>query len=228
MSGFRLLLRRWLRLPSPVDLGWSDTDALGMRQFTPYQEGKTWEDWTDYVRAHHPVRYFLAEILPLWVQRRFIWPVERFCSLVLDHVLSSRRYHLLDLRGVDSLSHYRHGYLDPSEVFRLAGWASLMRWYRESGRDKDQRHWGLELDSQQLKQYCEALELVNYWSVIRVERETRCDQLYAAVAAIPTTPENQQRYEAARDIWLQHFRESEDLEEAMWLRLAALRSFLWV
>jgi len=218
-------LRRWFRLPSPVDLGWSNSDALGLRQFTPYQEGKTWEDWVDHVRAHYPIRYVLLELLPMWVRRWVVWPLRRLRALVLDHALPRRRYHLLDLRGVDPLSVYRHGYLDPCEVFRLAGWACLLRWYRESGAEYDQRD--LDPESTQFKQYDQAIELVHYWTITRVARDKQCDHLRAAVDRIPATPENRARHEAAKDHWLDHYRLSEELEEQMWLRLAALRPFLW-
>jgi len=223
------LLRDWARLPSPVDLGWSETDGLGLRQFTPYQEGKTWEDWDDYVRAEYPGRYFLVERVPRWFRRWFVWPLRHFRDLVLDHVLPSRRYHRLDLRGIDSLSAYRHGYLDPSEVFWLAGWASLMRWHGENRkrRERSQAKGELEPESTHSQQYYEALDLVRYWTVVRMEREKHCDTLRAAVDAILPTLANRDSYEAAQDAWLHHFRESQDLEQKMWLRLAALRTFLW-
>lgn len=198
-----------------------------MRQFTPYQEGKTWEDWADHMRAHYPVRYFLSEVLPLWVKRRFVWPWQRLRDWVLDHAVPSRRYHLLDLRGIDPLSHYRHGYLDPCDVFWLAGWASLMRWHRESAGVKTQRELDLNLDSTRHKLYCEALELVHYWTVTRAERAKESERLRAIVDEIQTTLENQSRYEAARDEWLEQYQASEKLEEAMWLRLAPLRPLLW-
>ena len=165
-----VFLRRWLRLPSPVDLGWSKTDALGMRRFTPYQEGKTWEDWHEYVQIRYPIRYFLAEAVPEWGKHWLIWPIRRFWAWLLDYLLPSRRYHLLDLRGVDPLSSYRHGYLDPCEMFRLAGWAALMRWHRESGS----RQW-----VDQRERYREAAELILYWTVTRIQRQAR-----HAVAAV--------------------------------------------
>lgn len=224
-----IFLRRWLRLPTPIDLGWSKHNALGSREFTPYQEGKTWEDWKEYVRSRYPVRYFLAEVLPLWVKLWLIWPLGRVRAWVLDHVVPRRRHHFLDLRGIDPLSGYRHGYLDPCQVFWLAGWASLMRWYREDGGGVghiDLNEW-LDQESLQVKQYKEALALVYYWTVERIERNRRSDELYRVMDAIQTTLENQDRYEAAAERWLRHSQDSEALEEAMWLRLATIRGFLW-
>lgn len=227
MALYRFFSRRFFRLPSPTDLGWSSTDALGLRKFTPYQEGKTWEDWNAYVRSHYPVRYFMAETLPRWTWAKWIRPMQRIWRWVLDHVVPSRRYHYLDLRGVDPLSMYSHGYLDPSDVFWLAGWACLMRWYRETGSRTDLREQGLDPQSHHVRQYCEALELVRYWTITRLEREKQSERLHNAVEAIQTTPENQARYESAKNDWLEYHHASERLEEVMWVRLAVLRPFLW-
>jgi len=220
-------LRHWLVLPSPIDLGWSESDALGLRQFDPYHEGKTWEDWTDHVKQHYPVRYFLLEVVPRWFRSWVVWPSRRIYELILDHLLPSRRYHQLDLRGVDPLSVYRHGYLDPCDVFWLAGWASLMRWDRERRRDTGTRKVEIERNSTSSTQYAEALELVHYWTVTRIEREEQCNQLHAAVNAILPSMANRERYEAAQDVWLKHFRASQELDQSMWSRLSALRTFLW-
>lgn len=227
----RLKMRRWLRLPTPVDLGWSNSNALGMREFTPYQEGKTWEDWDAHCKAHYPVRYFLSEVLPLWIQMWFIWPLGRLRDWVLDHVVPRRRYHFLDLRGIDPISEYSHGYLDPCTVFYLAGWASLMRWHREDRNDP--RQWMTAemladpIHKDQIEHHDEAMHLVHYWTVTRKEREDRDHALYLIVKGIDTIPENKEAYEEANHAWLEHHRESERLDEEMWLRLAAIRQFLW-
>lgn len=228
-----LLLRRWLKLPTPVELGWSDVNALGMREFTPYQEGNTWDDWQEHCQKHYPVRYFLAEVFPFWFDRWFMWPLGRLRDWVLDHCLPSRRYHVFDLRGIDPLWKYRHGYVDPSHVFWLAGWGSLVRWYRESAADKDPRSW-MTAEQQadpmhhaQLKSYDELVALHHYWTVTRIERDQRCTELYNAANAVEPTAENRERYEAVQAEWLEHYRESQTLDESMWLRLAAMRAHLW-
>ena len=223
------------KLPSPKDLGWSEHNALGSRELTPYQEGKTWEDWDDHCRAHYPVRYFLIETLPMWLNEWFVWPFRRARRWILDR-MPGRRYHVLDLRGVDPLSNYRAGYLDPCEVFRLAGWASLMRWHRESerhGHHKDPRKWATEEDLKdpglrdQRDRFIEACDLVHYWTIVRVERDQESTRLRGLANAIEPTAENQEAYEAAEALWLAYWQESERLEDEMWLRLAVIRNFLW-
>lgn len=223
-------LRRWLRLPSPVDLGWSTDDALMLREFTPYQDGKSWEDWHEHCRKHYPAQYFLVRTLPFFLKRWIVWPAERMVSTVLDYCLPSRRHHVFDLRGIDPLSDYQHGYLDPCQVFWLAGWGALLRWNREAGC-KDPRDGMLEGDQEQyraqLESYDELKGLVHYWTVTRVERDKCNRQLYNAAVAITPTPPNRELYEAAQRSWLDHCWETERLEEDMWLRLAKMRSYLW-
>ena len=226
-------LRRWFQLPSPVDLGWSKHDALGMREFTPYQEGKTWEDWREHCSQRYPVRYFLQETFPLAIRQWVVWPAERAVNAVLDQIVPSRRMHLFDLRGIDPLSPYEHGYLDPSLVFWLVGWGSLMRWHRESSQRKNPRVW-MSAEQQaapehraQLESYDELIALVHYWTVTRIERDHRCGELYKALRAIAPTAENRERYETTNREWLDYHQESERLEEEMWLRLAKMREYLW-
>lgn len=218
-----IFLRDLLRIPTPVDLGWSKHNALGMRELTPYQEGKTWEDWQEHIKEHYPIRYFLAAVLPLWVKLWLIWPVGRARDWLLDHCIPSRRYHLFDLRGIDPLSNYRHGYIDPCTVFWLAGWGSLLRWHKEDGQHLNPEDWESNSSAEQK----EALALVHYWTVERVERDRRCDDLYRAVGAISPTPENREAYEAANQVWLAYYQESERLDQAAWLRLAAIKDYLW-
>lgn len=225
-----LYLRRLFRLPSPADLGWSDDDALMLREFTPYQDGKSWEDWHQFCRHNYPVKYFLVVTLPFLLKRWFVWPARRMVSAVLDYCLPSRRYHVLDLRGIDPLSQYSHGYLDPCEVFWLAGWGSLLRWHREEAERHDLSQLSAEEQAAyhaQLESYGELKQLVHYWTVTRIRREHETQQLYQAAMAVRPTPENRALYEAAQRRWLDHCRETERLEDEMWLRLARLRSHLW-
>lgn len=227
-----LFLRRLLRLPTPVDLGWSESNALGMREFTPYQEGHTWEDWRGHCRAHYPVRYFLSEIFPLWFSARFVWPLRRLRDWVLDYTVASRRHHKLDLRGIDPLmSEYRHGYLDPCTVFWLAGWHALMRWSREYRNNP--REW-MSPEEQAapenqgfLQSYDELKELVAYWTVERLARDAHSHGCYEAMKEIEPTAENREAYEAASTKWLQARRAQEAREEEMWMRLCAMRAHLW-
>ena len=223
--------RQLFQLPSPSDLGWSKSNALRSHRFSPYQEGKSWEDWREHCIQHYPVRYFLSEVLPLEIKRWLVWPVRRVVTWVLDHCVPRRRYHVMDLRKIDPLHPYRHGYLDPCEAFWLSGWGALMRWHREGRHRQDPRSWMSAEDqvscSAQIEAYDELSALVQYWTVTRLGRAKEEDRLFEASSDIEPTPENRAIYEAAKHRWLEYYRESERLEEEMWGRLAKMRLYLW-
>ena len=112
-----LFLRKLLKLPSPVELGWSDSNALESREWTPDCKGPTWEDWHATVKKMHPVRYFIAETLgdflryEVWL--RFTRPFKDTRYWVVSHLIPSRRYHILDLRQPDNQpDSYRYGWCD--------------------------------------------------------------------------------------------------------------------
>ena len=133
-------LRKLFKLPSPVDLGWSDTDALQSKLFTPDCDGYTWEDWENTVQKMHPVKFFFGKTVPDTFRYR-IWlpivrPIETFRYWVVSHVIPSRRYHMLDLRQPiakgELANHdaYRYGWRDVPEKM-LYAWFNLLAEYME-------------------------------------------------------------------------------------------------
>ena len=104
-------------LPSPKDLGWTDSEsnALPMALFKRIgDDTPTWEDWDSKMRKEYPVRYFLAETLPFWFQVRISRRVKDSLYWVKCHVLPSHQYHMLDLRQPknESMHNYRWGWID--------------------------------------------------------------------------------------------------------------------
>ena len=69
-----LFFRKLLKLPTPVDLGWSEYNALEDEDFSPEPQGKTWQDWHRTVKEMHPVKYFLAETLADWIYYKIWFP----------------------------------------------------------------------------------------------------------------------------------------------------------
>lgn len=138
----------------------------------------------------------------------------------------------MTLRNIDPLLWYQHGRLAPSDIFWLAGWGALLRWHR-SPRGKDPREWMSTLEQNapenrpHIERYVELMDLVHYWQVTRMSRATETDRLSAALEAIATTPENKEAYKAASNTLHSHMQETEELEEAMWLRLAKMQSHLF-
>lgn len=130
-----LFLRKFLKLPSPVDLGWSHHDALEDEDWSDDPKGKTWQDWDRTVKQMHPVKYFIAETMGDWLQRKW-WrlrnPFKDAHYYVVSHVVPSRRYHMLDLRQpkrkgeLANIDAYRYGWVDVPEkmlyaMFNLLG-----------------------------------------------------------------------------------------------------------
>lgn len=217
--------------PSPKDLGWSESGALGMRSITPFQPGKTWEDWHKYVRKHYPVRSALMGTKAYLVRK---W--KRLGDVVYwikCHTLPSYRFHLLDLRDVDPIRPYTYGYISPGDAIELAAWVCLKRYVE---RARDPADWAtpeqLEDDVKQQKaDFDEAEALYIYWTKERKELRDRTMSLFHKMEAeskeaLKTTKEPTEEYNLARQSWL----ESHDLEaqraEEMLLRLVKIRPTL--
>lgn len=108
-------LKKLFLLPTPVELGKSEHDALPSSLFPNDEEDEyTWEDYDREMQTDHPVLWFLNRTIPrLW--RRYIWgtyaPLERARYWLVSHLIPSRRYHLLDLRQ-DGPGEYKYGWID--------------------------------------------------------------------------------------------------------------------
>jgi hypothetical protein len=70
------------------------------------------------------------------------------------------------------------------------------------------------------------MALYRYWMEERREEERELDALYREIPRKPR-PENKDVYESKMEVWMTRSREMEERAEKMWLRLAALRLFLW-
>lgn len=218
---------KFLHLPTPKELGWSDHEALGSRAFSPFQEGHTWEEWTEHVRAAYPIRYFLLETVldvlrPVWQRLK----AARYW--LRCHLLPGSRYHLLDLRGVDPLSTYTHGYMDPCTVMQLAAWAALRAYVAEGPADPGV--WGTpeELAGSLKDQkffYDESINLHEWWMTGRRAEHAKGDALYDATQA--SIPAGKVTYDAAKKAWLDYYRWMEEHEEEQFLRLCKIRRTLW-
>lgn len=103
------------QLPSPKELGWSDSNALPVALFKQANDDTpTWEDWDNKMRKEYPIRYFFAETLPFWFKTRIRRHVKDTIYFFKCHLLPSHRYHFLDLRQPKKKGKYsyRWGWLD--------------------------------------------------------------------------------------------------------------------
>lgn len=186
-----------------------------------------WEDWDVHMRRNYPVRYFLWETVP-----NALWPLWRSLKAahywLRCHLLPSCRYHLLDLRGVDPLSTYTHGYVDPCEVMRLSAWAALRAYVAEGPTDPATWATPEELAGDLKDQkfhYDEAMELHRWWMQGRAVEQAKVDALYEATRVAISDGED--AYRAATKVWLDYYRWMEEHEEEQFLRLCKIRRTLW-
>lgn len=232
-------LRKLFKLPGPKELGMSERDALGCRELTPFQDGPTWDDWREIVQEKHPIKYFLSEKLVPAV----VWPVQRVVKdswyWVKCHTLPSYRFHKLDFRGVDPLHKYTHGYIDPCTVMQWGAWAALRIYvekelihehyanpeaYTEEDRNSD---W---FNEQKRQRYDEPMALYKYWMEDRAAEKKEEDRLFALTKINRKNALDKLSkadYDKASEEWLAYHRACEAREQEMFMKLCALREYLW-
>lgn len=229
---FRLLLTKWARLPTPKELGWTKYNGLGLRELTPYQEGKTWEDWDEYCQKLYPIRFFLSQTLPPKFDNLCFY-LDKVSTWIKCHLLKKHRWHLLDLRGVDPLSEYTHGYMDPTGTMELAVWACLRRYIEQdqpanpdhvdsgfTDEDKNQKWY----KDQKHNSYTEPHALYHYWMHERVSAREECDRLYSIYK---NSTKDREKYKQAGEAWRKCFDEIESREQEMFMRVCQIREYLW-
>ena len=219
-----------LKPPSPKELGWSESGALGSRKLSPFHEGKTWEDWEDHVKDKYPVRYFLTNTLPDWFSP--VWySISNFWYWLKCHTLKSCKFHLVDLRGVDPLSSYQYGFLDPRAVLELSAWKALRDYIEKCKPENPALHYTEEelkqshLAEEKLKRYDEPHALYKYWMVDRLMEAEREAVLYRQFKE--ASREDKATYERAAERWSSYRFACEAREQEMFMRLCAIRQWLW-
>lgn len=84
-----------LKLPSPVDLGWSKSNALALRSITPNTKEYTWEDYHFLIKEKYPIKYYIYHTIPFWYRVNIRIPISHKYYKLRDLF---DRQHLLDLR----------------------------------------------------------------------------------------------------------------------------------
>jgi hypothetical protein len=224
-SLFKLLFA----LPTPTELGMSDSDAIGSREMTPFQEGPMWEDWHAKVKELHPIKYFLSEKVGFWFSMRAKNVADAWYWLLC---MTLYQHHKVDLRGVDPIDEYTHGYLEPCDEIRLACWKGLRR-YVEKGEPQDPAKWDVteeerasEWHTRQKAAYDEVMVLHHYWMEGRKQEWDEEQVTYREMRAAAEA-RDQEKYEAISATWLSKHKAMEDRAEEMLKRLISVRSSLW-
>ncbi len=235
-----LFFRHLLKLPSPVDLGWSKTNALESAQFSDEPKGKTWEDWHATVKEMHPVKYWIAETAADFI-RYNIWlpikrPFENMRYWLVSHLIPSRRYHMLDLRqpclkGSDQEC-YRYGWCDVPDKMLYAMF-NLLGEYLNKENPQEPIQWRtreqIEADEMLKTQQAaldEANAIYDWWTVTRhAEAGTRNHLLDDWIAARKVKAINRAEY--LRTMLEAQEKFNEDKIDEMVARLMKIRRSLW-
>lgn len=215
-------------LPSPQELGWTDSDsnALPMSMFQRKgDDTPTWEDWEEKVRKEYPVRYFMSETLPMWFRTRIQRPIKDAWYWVVCHLLPSRRYHLLDLRQPT----YKFGWID-SDTKMLYALFNILNQFVEG----EMSHWycpseeDVQTDNHLLYQrnnWLETKAIHYWWNVERLRQmDEHADLLHRwSEARKVDAPETHILWDELHKME----KVQEDKEDEMIARLLKIRRSLW-
>jgi hypothetical protein len=226
-----LKLRKLLTVPGPQALGMAECDALGDREFTPFQEGPTWQDWDARVRVEYPLRYFVSETIGGWVSLRY-GQVTRVLRGLRYRWLPWHRYHLIDLSDVDTLWPYEYEYPPgASGIMKLAAWKAL-RLHIEQDKPEDPTKQDYSPEFKEEQWYLDAKirfeekqALYHYWVTERAEEQATETRLHQAVREAAHR-RDREAYDARSQEWLAYAHAIEVRESEMFQRLMKLQPYL--
>jgi hypothetical protein len=233
--------KKIFNLPSPKKLGWSDDNALEMREFSDEPKGKTWEDYDEYCAEHYPIKYFFVKTLADFI-RYNIWfkikvPADKAWYWFVSHFVPSRRFHMLDLRqpcnkeDISNYDCYRYGWADVSTkmlyaIFNLLGEFlnkenvhDLTGFYSREEINNDE---GLKAQQDAID---EARVIYNWWVVERREEQRHISNMLNTWCEAKKTKDPKKE-----EYWNTLNALEKDLEEktdAMIARVMKIRRTLW-
>lgn len=224
-----VFLRKLLQIPSPSQMGRSETDALPIRDFGSEEGDYTWEDWEEEVATLFPVRFFIAEKVGSTLGRLSSRAGDALYWVQCHTLPEYRGYSKIDLSQAGPGIDYKYGWLDRSEALLYASFICL-RQYIENEEPKDPATFmtAEELTEPAFKaqkdNFDEAHTLYNWWMKGRMEEEAKEKQLREeAYAHSRFTPEGQ----AASKVWLDYRHWQSEREDEMLMRLVKIRNTLW-
>jgi len=181
-SSFKKFWRKHFGLPTVIELGWSDHNALEMAEFSDEPKGKTWEDYYAHMKQLYPFRYFINETLPDFLKHKIWWrfsiPAEKLRYFLVSHLIPSRRYHMLDLRQKNG---YRYGWSDTPERMMYAMFNLLDQYItKEEPYDLTESYSKEEIDADtaltiQQNNLIEARTIHHWWTVERTKEKTQLE-----------------------------------------------------
>ena len=240
-----LALRKFLKLPSPQDLGRSEYDALPSREWTPDVTGYCWEDWHEEVKALHPIKYWIAETAGDFLRYKVWFPIkrpfEKFHYWFVSHVIPSRRYHMLDLRqpcakdGVNEVGEcYRYGWRDVPEKMLYALFNLLGEYLKEEPYELTTHYTIEQINADAaLKNQHETLQearaIHHWWTVERHESAKIREDLLHRWSELHKIKEKRDSGEAQQvfDVMHNADADAEKKVDEMIARLMKIRRSLW-
>jgi hypothetical protein len=224
----RKFLEKLFHLPSPKELGWSEHDGLAMRAFQPFTQEKTWEDWEEHVKKHHPVKYFLLRGVGGYISTR-AYRLKQSWYQFTCRILPSRRFHVLKLSNIDPVESYSIGYLDPCDQMYLAVWACFIR-YVEKCKPEDPATYltaeELAAEPRIKAEYDETMRLYKWFTVGQVLEYEAVEELRREMSSFLSTGDAV-GYNTAQNRWSSALRLFEEHKEERFLRVCKLRPLLW-
>lgn len=222
MKKWRKKIYSFWKLPSPSELGMSKHNALGMRYFTPFQSGPTWEDWRELCKKKYPVRYFLNEVFLREIRFKILY-VEN--SIYKFKSLYYHKQHLIDLRGVDKLGYYNHGWISPAEIIRLSAWKALVYYIEFIKPGNPETDFGYTDEDKKdpwykpmLHTYQESQKLYRYWTIERLEDDKKIHELHR-LCDVAKENRNESEYRSIMSAILLASKQFEKTEQRMLERL---------
>jgi hypothetical protein len=222
-------LIKLLKLPSPVDLGWSTHNTLGFRNHGAQPGQKTWQDYYEYLRATYPVRGLIATTLndalhnAWWSITR---PIRDVRYYLVSHLIPSRRYHMLDLRQPNG---YRYGWNDFDNRLKYAMFNLLNQFVERELPNiccptEEEAITETYLATQR-NAYLEAVAIHNWWSVERPAAYKSINDLLVKTYGNGVPKLNDCRDDVDA---LQKMEDDLDAKETeMMMRLIKVRKSLW-
>lgn len=224
--------RHLVRLPGPKDLGRAESNEfLPSGLFDGVEDGEyTWESWRKEVKEKYPVRYFLSEVLTMWVSRQWRRLTDAI-YWIKCHTLPSHRYHFLDLRNPYPGSHYTYGWVDRCQVVLWAPFIALRDYIEKEEPANVADHYSVDeieadpLLQEQKRLHDEALALYHWWMKGRQEESEEEGQLFRIFNQLKKNKDPEA--EGARQAWLEYREWQEKREDEMLERLIKIRRTFW-
>jgi len=127
------MILKKIKLPTPKEMGVSDTDYLPLRSFSPETKNLCWEDFDDLLKVKYPIRFFLFKTLPEKIKYK-IW--NRYFVKLYNYIFFNfiKKHHLLDLRQIENdnyIDNYKYGYLPIPDKILYANF-NILKQYIDS------------------------------------------------------------------------------------------------